>query len=139
MILTYNDRHVRDIEFNESLSVEEVIENIDLEEIRDVLGLDNLDNSKFKLIALSNKEWVGNKYTVKVRVNDMSIYKGLKNYVIDAVYKEKPDVIVGGGFPQFTEQVIEAIEELKSEDVDEWVERRLKENEDFMRSRWPFQ
>src|SRR5690625_5965822 len=91
MILTYNDRHVRDIEFNESLSVEEVIENIDLEEIRDVLGLDNLDNSKFKLIALSNKEWVGNKYTVKVRVNDMSIYKGLKNYVIDAVYKEKPD------------------------------------------------
>src|SRR5690625_7209636 len=113
MILTYNDRHVRDIEFDESWSVEEVIENIDLEEIRDVLGIENLDNSKFKLIALSNKDWVGNKYTVKVRVNDMSIYKEIKNHVIDAVYKERPDEIVGGGFPKFTEQVIEAIEELK--------------------------
>src|SRR5690625_12907 len=138
MILTYNDRHVRNIEFNESLRVEEVMDNIEMKEIRDVLGLENLDNRKFKLISLTNKERVGNKYTLKVRVNDMSIYKGHNYYVIDAVYKEKPDVIVGGGFPQFTEQVIEAIEELKSEDVDEWVERRLKENEEFMRSRWPF-
>lgn len=128
MILMYKGRHVEDVK--QKLSLETVLEQVDLSNIKSIFKED-LNKKEFKLIALSNKKWIGDRYTVEVETDNMGIYKGLKNYVIKVTDNEDPNNIVSG-FPQFTEQTVEAAKELETEEVDRWVERKVKEDEEFM-------